>query len=108
MKVAHAQRLERAAQQRRDEVVQVHGEAIEQTRREQGERLLADYAARLADVVAAGERLVDYGRRSTHLAGIRGLDTQRIPIEPISNQLLTLRDLREHLPPIPRLRDEEA
>lgn len=104
-KVAHAQRHQRAAEQQRDEIVRIHGEAIDEARREEGDQLAAAYSARLADVIAAGERLVDYGRRSMHLAGIRRIDTQQIPIEHVANQLFTVRELIDHPPPIPRLPD---
>lgn len=107
-KYRHAKELERVATQRRDDLIRAHGPLIEQARREEGEALRSEYETKVGALLDVTERMLLYGRRSMHLAAIRGIDTHRVPIDAISNATRTLRELAETVPPAPWIEGDEA
>jgi hypothetical protein len=106
LKYRHCQELERVARQRFQDLVRAHGPAVEEARREEGEKLGAEWDAKAAALQDVTDRMHAYAQRSMQLAGIRGIDTHRVAIDPISDVKHTVEGLVASPPPVPRIEEE--
>lgn len=101
LRASHALQLVRAAEERWQDLVRVHGEAIDEARRPEGEALVEEWKAQATALAEVTENLIGYGQRSMTLAATRSIDTRRVPIDAVGDLARTIRDLVANPPPVP-------